>query len=558
VHVERDPLAGQSFPAAPEPVLNSEQAVCHEAIAAALPSGGSFLLHGVTGSGKTEIYLEALAATVASGKRGIVLVPEISLTPQTVRRFSRRFPGRVAVLHSGLSAGEVYDQWQGTRDGRFDVVVGARSALFAPLPDLGLVILDEEHEFTYKQADRQPRYDSRAVASKLGALTGAVVVAGSATPRVESFHAASSGRASLLTLSQRVTSSGPGNLPRPLPLPLVEVVDLRQELRTGNRSVFSRALRDGISEAVTRGEQVILFLNRRGSAGFLLCRSCGFVPRCSSCGIAFSYHRNGEKLVCHGCNRRRALYESCPRCHGPYLRPMGAGTQRIEEEAARAFPGARLLRWDRDVTQAKGSHERILARFLDHEADILIGTQMLAKGLDIPGVSLVGVVNADVGLNLPDFRAAERTFQLLTQVAGRAGRGDSPGRVIIQTYQPDHYAVTAAAEHDYRAFFDREIELRRRLHYPPFRRLVRLTYAHTNEAAAQREAGRLAGDLRNEVRRRGLTGIEVVGPSQAFIPRLRGRYRWDVLIKGSEPADLIDGLTLSQGWLVDVDPVALT
>jgi primosomal protein N' (replication factor Y) (superfamily II helicase) len=303
---------------------------------------------------------------------------------------------------------------------------------------------------------------------------------------------------------------------------------------------------------------VILFLNRRGSAGFLLCRNCGFVPRCSSCGLAFSFHRGEEKLVCHSCNRRRSAYERCPQCRSPYLRPMGAGTQRIEDEAARLFPPARLLRWDRDVTQAKGAHERILEHFLNHDADILIGTQMLAKGLDIPGVSLVGVVNADVALNLPDFRAAERTFQLLTQVAGRAGRANAPGRVIIQTYLPDHYAVTAAAEHDYQPFFDREIEQRRRLRYPPFRRLVRVTFAHTSEDAALREADRLASELRNEARRRGVAGIEVIGPAPAFVPRVRGRYRWEVLLKGGEPSELIDGLALGQGWTVDVDPVSLT
>ncbi|HET9201268.1 MAG TPA: primosomal protein N', partial [Dehalococcoidia bacterium] len=555
---ERDPLAGKSFETVARPVLSSEQSRCVDEIAAALPTGGSFLLHGVTGSGKTEVYLAALEAAVAAGRRGIILVPEISLTPQAVQRFSQRFPGRVAVLHSGLSQGELYDQWHGIRDGRFDVVVGARSALFAPQPDLGLVVLDEEHEWTYKEADRQPRYDSRAVASKLAALTGAVVVAGSATPRVESYYAAASGRARLLSLDQRVASAGSTRPPKSLPLPLVEVVDLREELRAGNRSVFSRGLREGIIETLARKEQVILFLNRRGSAAFLLCRNCGFVPRCSSCGLAFSFHGGEEKLICHRCNRRRSPYPACPRCRSPYLRPMGAGTQRIEDEAARLFPAARLLRWDRDVTQAKGAHERILERFLRGDADILIGTQMLAKGLDIPAVSLVGVVNADVGLNMPDFRAAERTFQLLTQVAGRAGRANAPGRVIIQTYLPDHYAVTAAAEHDYKAFFDREIEQRRKLRYPPFRRLVRLTYAHTSEEAALREADRLAAELRRETRRRGRSDVEVVGPAPAYVPRSRGRYRWELLLKGIEPSEILDQATLGQSWSVDVDPVSLT
>ncbi|HEX5940562.1 MAG TPA: primosomal protein N' [Dehalococcoidia bacterium] len=555
---ERDPLAGQRFERSPKPVLSVEQESCVAAVVAALGSGGGFLLHGVTGSGKTEVYLKTLEEVVKAGRQGIVLVPEIALTPQTIRRFGERFPGKVAVLHSGLSAGELYDQWHGIRAGKFDVVVGARGATFAPLPNLGMIILDEEHEFTYKQSDRQPRYDARAVASRLALLTGSVVVAGSATPRVESFHAAEEGRVRLMTLNQRLSVVAPGRPPRPIPLPSVELVDLREELRAGNRSVFSRALRAAISEALSRSEQVILFLNRRGSSGFMLCRGCGFVPRCNSCGLAFSYHRNEQKLVCHGCNRRRGPYERCPSCRSPYLRPMGAGTQRIEEEAGKVFPAARLLRWDRDVTQGKGAHERILTRFLNREADILIGTQMLAKGLDLPGVTLVGVVNADIGLNLPDFRAAERTFQLLTQVAGRAGRAGSPGRVLIQTYMPDHYAIVAAAEHDYSQFFEREIEHRRKLRYPPFRRLLRLTYAHTSEEAALREADRLASELRTDTRRRGLSGIEVVGPSPAYAARVRGRYRWDVLVKGNEPADLLEEITLGQNWIVDVDPVALT
>jgi primosomal protein N' (replication factor Y) len=558
VQGERDPLAGRFFEHTASPILSPEQSHSFEAIAGAVARGGSFLLHGVTGSGKTEVYMRSLDAALERGKRGIVLVPEISLTPQTIQRFSQRFPGRVAVLHSGLSAGELYDQWHGIRQGRFDVVVGARSALFAPQPDLGLIVLDEEHEWTYKQADRQPRYDSRAAASKLAALTGAVVVAGSATPRVESYHAAARGRVRLLSLDQRLASTGAGQPPRQLPLPLVEVVDLREELRAGNRSVFSRPLQKAVAETLARKEQVILFLNRRGSAGFLLCRNCGFVPRCSSCGLAFSFHRGEEKLLCHACNRRRSMYPHCPKCNSPYLRPMGAGTQRIEEEAARVFPTARRLRWDRDVTQAKGAHERILDRFLRGEADILIGTQMLAKGLDIPGVSLVGVVNADIGLNLPDFRAAERTFQLLTQVAGRAGRADAPGSVIIQTYLPGHYAITAAAEHDYRAFFDREIELRRKLRYPPFRRLVRLAFAHTSEESAMQEADRMATGLRSEARRRGVADVEVIGPAPAFVPRVRGRYRWELLVKGNEPSELLHGLTFSQGWTVDVDPVSMT
>ncbi|MEX2237436.1 MAG: primosomal protein N' [Dehalococcoidia bacterium] len=586
VQVERDPLAGRVYGVAPQPVLSPEQTrvteTLRQALDASFPllgkerasrSGGEversraldnpprpsdsrqFLLHGVTGSGKTEVYLDTLSAVIQRGRRGIVLVPEIALTPQTIRRFAERFPGRVAVLHSGLSAGELHDQWQGIAGGSYDVVVGARSALFAPQPDLGLIVLDEEHEWTYKQAEGDPRYDARPAALKLAELSGAMLIAGSATPRVESYWASQTGAVELLAMSQRVVSAGPGRPPEPSPLPLVEVVDLRDELRAGNRSIFSRQLQQGIRGALGEKQQVILFLNRRGSAGFLLCRNCGFVPRCPSCGIAFSYHSAEEKLVCHGCNRRRNLYPVCPSCKGPYLKPVGAGTQKVEEEAAALFPEARIMRWDRDVTRGKDAHERILTRFTNREADILVGTQMLAKGLDLPGVSLVGVLNADIGLNVPDFRAAERTFQLLTQVAGRSGRAGAGGNVIIQSYMPDHYAITAAAEHDYQTFFSAEIENRRRLRYPPFRELIRLTYAHTNERAALNEAMRVAEDLRTEVRRRGLPATEVVGPAPAFFARLRGRYRWDVLVKGSHPQDLLEGTSLGRMWSVDVDPV---
>ena len=543
---EREPLSDLALEDRAAPVLTESQEVCANAIEAGLRSGrgGNFLLHGVTGSGKTEVYLKALQTAVELGRKGLVLVPEISLTPQTVRRFVERFPGRVGVLHSGLSSGEAFDQWHGARDGRYDVVIGARSAVFAPQPDLGLIVIDEQHEWTYKQEDVQPRYDARAVAGQLALTCRAVLVSGSATPRVESYHAALGGTSRLLKMEQRVVPTEPGKPPVSAPLPLVEVVDLREELRAGNRSIFSRQLQKGIRGALDAHEQVILFLNRRGSASFLLCRSCGFVPRCSSCGLAFSYHAAEEKLVCHGCNRRRNPYVRCPSCGGVYLRPMGAGTQKVEEEAASLFPEARALRWDRDVVSGKGAHERILATFLRRDADILIGTQMLAKGLDIPSVTLVGVVNADIGLNLPDFRSAERTFQLLAQVGGRSGRSGKGGRVIIQTYQPDHYAITAAAEHDYRTFFDTEIAYRQRLGYPPLSRLVRLTYAHTSEDAALQEASRVADRLREEVRRAGAAGTYVVGPAPAAMRRSRGRYRWDLLVKGPRPVDVVSRLDL--------------
>jgi primosomal protein N' (replication factor Y) len=564
VEVERDPLADLEVSPRRPPSLTPAQEAAYVEIAVALERPGGepapvFLLHGVTGSGKTEVYLQALERTVALGRRAIVLVPEISLTPQTVRRFAERFPGQVAVAHSGLSPGQQFDQWRRIRDGHYAVVIGARSAVFAPQPDLGLIVMDEEHEWTYKQQEPAPRYHTRAVAEKLAALTGAVLVLGSATPDLESYHRARSGRYRLLTLPERVQPVGEGADRSCIvrPLPEVEVVDLRRELREGNRGIFSRSLGRAVAEALAAGEQVILFLNRRGAASFVQCRDCGHVPACSACAVSLTYHASEERLICHHCHRGRPLPERCPQCQSPRIRFLGIGTEKVEEEAGRAFPGARLLRWDRDVTRRRGAHERILARFLAHEADILIGTQMIAKGLDMPAVTLVGVISADVGLNLPDYRSGERSFQLLEQVAGRAGRGPRGGRVIIQTYTPHHYAIEAAARHDYDAFYEHEASLRRRLGYPPFGRLARLVYAHTNAAHAQEKALEMAAVLRRECDVRGIPNLDVLGPAPALVPRVRGRYRWQITLRGSDPAELLGALSFPQGWTVDIDPVSL-
>jgi primosomal protein N' (replication factor Y) len=584
----RDPLAGHHYPQRPPPVLTPEQETAFRTIeealeasphgeppstssgrgaAASLSGRQAFLLHGVTGSGKTEVYLKALEKTVALDRRGIVLVPEIALTPQTVRRFAERFPGQVAVLHSGLSQGQLFDQWHGIRQGRYQVVVGSRSALFAPQPDLGLIIIDEEHEWTYKQ-EQVPRYHAREAAWKLAELTGAVLLLGSATPDVTTYQQGLWGQYRLLTLRQRVrprvAADGTVTIPTSGALPPVEVVDLREELMAGNRSIFSRSLAEGVRSVLSAGEQAILFLNRRGAASFAQCRDCGYVPHCSSCAVALTYHRQQDRLVCHQCNRGKPMPAVCPQCRSRRLRLVGIGVERVEEEAAQAFPQARLLRWDRDVTRGRGSHERILARFLAREADILIGTQMVAKGLDLPAVTLVGVVSADVSLHLPDYRAAERTFQLLTQVAGRAGRAGSGdgaqeelGRVIIQTYTPQHYAIEAAAQHDYESFFAQEIELRRRLGYPPFSRLARIVYSHTNNAYAYQEAGRLVRVLCQKRDAHGLPDLEVMGPSPAYVARLRGRYRWQVLVRGRRPAELLADVALPQNWVMDIDPVSV-
>jgi primosomal protein N' (replication factor Y) (superfamily II helicase) len=512
---------------------------------------GVFLLHGVTGSGKTEVYLQALAGAISRGRQGIVLVPEIALTPQTVERFAARFPGKTAVLHSGLSLGEQYDTWQDIKRGLYDVVVGARGALFAPLPRPGLIVMDEEHEWTYKQSDQSPRYHARTVALKMAELTGAPLVLGSATPDVESYFRATSGTYRLLELPERLTPH-PG-----APMPAVQVVDLRAELKDGNRGIFSLILKENMSRALGAGEQVILFFNRRGSSSTVQCRTCGYYASCKRCSVALSFHSEEHLLVCHQCGRRSPVPEKCPSCGSRRIRFLGLGTQKVMEEAALLFPKARLLRWDSDAARGKGAHGEILGRLRRREADVLIGTQLVAKGLDLPFVTLVGVVSADTALGLPDFRSAERTFQLLSQVAGRAGRGEHAGLVIIQTYSPENYAIEASARHDYKAFYSREIEYRHVLGNPPFSRIVRLCFSHTNESTCRREAERLQRLLAEEVEAQGLTDLSVLGPAPAFIPRLRGRYRWQIIVKGQNPEQIINKKHVLNNWVVDIDPVGL-
>jgi len=509
-----------------------------------------FLLHGVTGSGKTEVYLQVLAEAIRLGKRAIVLVPEISLTPQTIERFTARFPNQVAVLHSQLSLGEQFDQWREIREGKYSVVIGPRSALFAPVPDLGLVVIDEEHEWSYKQ-DTSPRYHARRVAVEMCRLNRATLVLGSATPDVESYYLATRGQYRLLSLPDRLA-------PRVSPeLPEIELVDLRQELKSGNRSIFSRALQNELSRTLSGKEQAILFLNRRGGATFIQCRDCGHVLICRRCQVSLSYHFEEEKLVCHHCNYHQPVPQVCPECSSRKIKYLGAGTQAVAAEVAALFPQARVIRWDSDTTRLKNGHRDFLHAVRERRADIIIGTQMIAKGLDFPGVSLVGVINADIGLNLPDFRAGERTFSLLSQVAGRAGRGSSPGKVIIQSYCPGHYSIQAAARHDYAAFYTRELAYRRDLYQPPFSSLIRLTFAHTNDEFCQREALRLKTELEQQRDCRGIAGISLIGPAPAFLHRLRGRYRWSIHIKGSQPTQLLDLVELPARWKVDVDPLGL-
>ncbi|MGB2800446.1 MAG: primosomal protein N' [Dehalococcoidia bacterium] len=561
VQVYRDPLAHRRFSILPAPTLTSAQeAVWHQVQAAMirLAKGDNleppvFLLHGVTGSGKTEVYLRALEQAISLGKRAVVLVPEIALTPQTIDRFASRFPGRVAVLHSKLSVGEHFDEWWRIKEGGFDVVIGSRGAIFAPQPDLGLIVIDEEHEWTYKQQEQSPRYHARDVAIKLAQLTGSVVILGSATPDVVSYFRSKAGDYQLLELPERIDKTGEKE---DAYLPKVEIIDLREELKAGNRSLFSRSLAAGMEKALAAKEQVILFLNRRGTATFVQCRNCGYVLRCKRCDVALTYHSAEADLVCHQCNSHTAVPDACPQCGSRRIKFLGIGTQKVAEETARAFPNANLLRWDRDVTRGKHSHEEILDRFLAHEADVLIGTQMIAKGLELPLVTLVGVINADVSLYLPDFRASERTFQILSQVAGRAGRGILAGHVIVQSYNPAHYAIVAASKHDYSSFYEQEISLRRQYENPPFSRLARLIYNHSNNAICQREAQRMHQRLKEE---RDSWGMDVylIGPAPAFVQRVRGRYRWQIIIRGTDPVRLLAEVPVPQGWTVDIDPASL-
>jgi primosomal protein N' (replication factor Y) len=571
----RDPLADYDFVPSTPPPLTPDQAAAWERVQMALeqPNPEPILLHGVTGSGKTEIYLRAVEAVLQQGRGAIALVPEIALTPQTVRRFLSRFGTKVGLLHSRLSAGQRFDTWRRIREGELPVVVGPRSALFAPLPHIGLIVLDECHDESYKEQGQAPRYHARETALAYARQIGALCILGSATPEVVTMYRARAGQLQHITLQKRIrghrqrlqqqaTRLGRQPAYRPesglaetLPLPPVRIVDMRHELRMGNSSIFSRALQQALRDCLEAGEQAILFLNRRGRATYVFCRDCGHVIACPQCQTPLTDHRQGQQLLCHHCGYHRRPPRTCPQCASPRVRYFGAGTERVEEEVHRLLPGVRTLRWDWDTTRTKGAHDRILGQFAAHKADVLIGTQMIAKGLDLPLVTLVGVVSADTGLNLPDYRAPERTFQLLTQVAGRAGRGILGGRAILQTYQPDHYAIQAAAQHDYQAFFHQELRARQELGYPPFGRLVRLLYRHARAAQAEHECARMAQIIHTR-RRQAAVQADIIGPAPCFYTRLRGYYRWHIVLRGADPRPLIPS-PLPEGWAVDIDPVSL-
>jgi primosomal protein N' len=537
-----------------------------------------FLLHGVTGSGKTEIYLRAIEQTLAQGRQALFLVPEIALTPQTIRRVAARFPGQVGVIHGSLSEGERYDTWRRAREGLLGVVVGARSALFTPFPDLGLIIMDEEHDHSYKQGagTQHPYYHAREVAEQMMRQRDGLLLLGSATPDLETAFRAQRGDIHLLRLPNRIMghqahileqSEREGVEARYYParaeeavtidLPTVQVIDMRSELKAGNTAMFSRALQDALVTTLEYGQQAMLFLNRRGSNTYVFCRDCGYVERCPNCDLPLTYHIYDESLRCHQCGYRSAPAQICPNCQSRRIKYFGAGTQQVEQELGRLFPLARVLRWDADTARTPGAHETLLQQFIDRKADVLIGTQMVAKGLDLPLVTLVGVVSADVGLNLPDFHAGERTFQLLTQVAGRAGRGLLGGRAILQTYQPDHYVIEAAAAQDYARFYQQEIAYRHELGYPPFRRLARVVFQHAQEVRVRAEAERAAALINHRIALLNLTGTEMIGPTPCFFGKLDNVYRWHLILRSPDPTLALEGIDIPTSWQVDIDPVTV-
>ncbi|HYM49618.1 MAG TPA: primosomal protein N' [Candidatus Limnocylindrales bacterium] len=531
----------------PPPALEPAQQAAVERIriAMARQEAETFLLHGVTGSGKTEVYLAVLDAVIRLGGQGLVLVPEIALTPQAVARFAARFPGRLAVLHSSLTEAERAAEWWRIRRGEADIVIGPRSAVFAPLPRLRLIAIDEEEASAFKQ-DRMPRYHAPTVARELARDAHAVLVLGSATPSVVAYARALAGEDRLLELPHRAQGRA---------LPPVEIVDMRAEIQAARYSPLSQPLQQALRGTLEAGGQSILFLNRRGLATFVLCRDCGSVRQCPHCSVALVHHGDLRQLQCHYCGTTEPVPVRCPACGSRYIKSFGIGTERVEQEVMTLLPGARVLRLDRDAVRGRDAADQIFEQMLHGEADILVGTQLVAKGLDLPGVMTVGVVNADTSLHFPDYRAAERTFSLLTQVAGRAGRGTRPAAVYLQTYTPDHPAVRHARYHDYRGFFREELELRRTFRFPPFRELIVATHAHRDEARAQSEARAYIAELTAMIQLRQLDDIEVLGPSNAFLYRLKDEFRVEVTIRGTRLDRIADRLPRARGWAVDVDPM---
>ncbi|WP_376790803.1 primosomal protein N' [Thermoflexus sp.] len=564
------------------PNLTPDQALAWRSIARALEAGRfhAFLLHGITGSGKTELYLRAVAEVLRRGKGAIVLVPELALTPQTARRFEARFPGQVVVWTGGMAPTQERALWERVRRRQARVIVGTRSALFVPVPDLGLIVIDEAHDPSYKQGIQPeipyllPAYHAVDAALALARLADAVVILGTATPGVELRDLAERGVLEELSLPRRLRGyrqrlaeqarAFGASLDRFVEietevletgLPSVEVVDMRQELKAGNTGIFSRTLERALDQVLRHGQQAILFLNRRGAAPFLFCRDCGHLIRCAHCDLPLAEHLHPTRWVCHHCGAVEKPTARCPRCGSRRLKGMGIGTQAVEEAVRKRWPEARVLRWDLDTAPTRAAHALIWQRFANGEADVLIGTQVLTKGLDLPLVTLVGVILADVGLGLPDFRAAERTFQLLVQVAGRAGRGLFGGRVILQTYRPDHPAIAMAARYDFDGFYRKELTFRKAHGYPPFQRLVRLLYWHADPERAREAAERVGEALRQHLERKGIPPTAMIGPAPCYFSRLRGLYRWHILLRGPDPVAWLRDFPLPPAWRVDVDPL---
>jgi primosomal protein N' (replication factor Y) len=556
--VRRNPLAHIEPGLLDTVTLNLDQQQALDQIVAKIDERtyATFLLHGVTGSGKTEIYIRAMYEATRRGLTAMMLVPEIALTPVFSRRLRTTFGDAVAILHSSLSEGERTDEWRRIKEGEARVVIGTRSAVFAPLEDLGVIVIDEEHETSYKQ-DETPRYHGRDTAIMRAVRAGAVVVLGSATPSLESFHNSHTGKYTYLRLQTRF-----GNRP----LADVQTVDMREVFRRhGKQQTFSDELKTAIAETLERGEQVIILLNRRGYSSFALCRSCGLAIHCPNCDVTLTYHRFNSSLLCHYCNYIRGVPRACPSCDGQYIQYVGEGTEQLEAKLGELFPGRSIARIDRDTTRRRGSLEHLLMEFAAGGIDMLVGTQMLAKGHDFHNVTLVGVVSVDVGLSMPDFRAAERTFQLLTQVAGRAGRGDLPGRVIIQTFHPEHYSLVCARAQDYEEFYQREISFRRSMHYPPFTALINIC-VHDKEFD---RANLASTDLARELRQYATdSSLRVLGPAPAPLARLKGEHRFQILIKARSRTRAREALDMAMDRVmalghnprsisIEVDPVSL-
>ena len=512
----------------------------------------AFLLHGITSSGKTEVYLQAIERVLSHGKGSIVLVPEIALTPQTVERFVSRFGDKVAVMHSALAGSMRYREWERIRQGEAKIVVGARSAIFSPVKNLGLIVVDEEHETSYKQED-VPRYHARDVAMMRARLSNCPVILGSATPSLESYYLAKKNKIELVRLTKRIYDKD---------LPKVKIVDMRMELATRKKIVmFSRILVDAIERALSKNQQVIIFLNRRGFSTHVSCKKCGLVVKCKKCDSVLVHHYATKNLICHYCNFRIPPPDICPKCKNAYMNYFGVGTEKVESELARLFPRARIGRMDTDSMSKRGSHEFMLGEFKKHNVDILVGTQMIAKGLDFPRVTLVGVVNADVTLNLPDFRAGERTFNLLTQVSGRAGRGEEGGEVIVQTYAPEHRAILCASKHDYEKFYEEEIKTRKELSFPPFTHIIKLTLRSRSDS----KASSASQDLKKFLEQR-LKGVQILGCAPSPMARVRGFFRWNVMLCGKNRSVMCAALKKvlksyrkPQGviFTIDVDPISM-